>query len=100
MLCKGFSQIISSMIIRTSGFCLLKVGTPLCVFNLILANAYALNKMKKHRKEAVAAGLYFWFSVEFLADKEVGISITDLGWCCDCVAGRSHLMEGFTWLTV
>lgn len=78
MLCKGFSQIISSMFIPTSGFCLLKIGTLLCIFILILAQACALDKMRKPRKKAMATGLYFWFPVKFLADKEVEISIETL----------------------
>lgn len=65
MLCEGFSQIISSMIIRTSGFCLLKVGTPLCVFTLILANAYALDKMRKHRRKLWLPDFTFGFLLSF-----------------------------------
>lgn len=65
MFCKGFSQIISSMFYPHIWVCLLKIGTLLCIFILILAHACALDKMRKHRKKAMAAGLYFGFLLSF-----------------------------------
>lgn len=46
-----------SMFIPTSEFCLLKIGTLHCVFIPILANACAVDKIRKHRKKAIVVGL-------------------------------------------
>lgn len=84
------------MFIPTSVFCLLKI----CAFSPILANACAVDKIRKHREKGMAARLYFWSPVKLLADQEVEICIRDRCWWFDTITDRSNLMEGFAWFMV
>lgn len=52
----------------------------MCVFIPTLANACAVDKIRKHRKKGVAVGLYFGLPVKLLADQEVDICIRDRCW--------------------